>query len=237
MVRRLLSAAIVASALLQGVAHADSAIGDYSANQRVREELKLPRMTVPLPPGDWRVSAVDEFRNSDNITLFRITLANIENGKLASWVEFETNVDAAEQGWPYSPVCERKDLIYLEKRANYPHEQDCRWLSHIVFEATSTYTPKKGVNIRQFAQNNNVEMPPVALQEGIRLSDKANFLNVLYLTNPAVFGIAPEYRTTWANSKWHKDLYSRDPKRVEAVNALERELEQFYEAVRRRTYF
>ena len=120
--------------------------------------------------------------------------------------------------------------------ANYQTEQRCRWLNHIMFDQTDSYAPAVGMNIRNYARSAGAGMPNVALQEGILLASQANYLLIERLVNPVSLGVPQDPPGKWADSHWHKDLISQDPKRMSIIDALRRELDEYFPSIRSASY-
>ncbi|HYD67627.1 hypothetical protein [Azospirillum sp.] len=227
--------AIFACFFYSFVAQADSAILKYKEGLAYRGHIELPRFTIPLPPGVWQLSAANEKRNNNNDNILSLTLAKTESGILSSWLVIDTNVDPASWGWVLPQWCSRKDVYYSVLEAYYKHEQDCRWLNHIVWEQTDSYTPSVGKNIRNFARANNIKFPRLGISEWIYLANERSFLTVNLITNPESLGFSVDSETTWASSPWHKDLVLQDPKRLAVMNTLKQHLDEYREKLKAAT--
>lgn len=177
-------------------AFADSFLSELKAGQSYSTEIKLPFFNVPLPPGDWILTSADEqFNNNRNVVL-DIALARKSGTRLTEYITLSTNVDSTRGGWYISRDCERKDILYVVKIANYENQQDCRGVNHIILDQTSQYSPKVGVNIRKYAIQNNIEFPHTALTGGIRFADRSRYLSVYRYMGTAALGYVNDPPTT-----------------------------------------
>lgn len=205
-------------------ARADSAIRMFTAGSVHEGAVQLPRFTLPLPPGRWILTSANESRNNVNDVNLSLTLAKVDDGILAGWIAISTNIDPGNK-WVVSKDCGRKDQLYNVTSAAYAHQQDCRWINHQTFNASSDYKPMIGQSIQDFARSKGLPFPHTMIEQGTRLATSMFYLTVHHFTNPVLFGFAADAPTNWSNSPWHKDLIGADPKRVAVIDALRRELE------------
>jgi len=217
-------------------ANADSALGYYEAGAVYKDTIKLPHYSIPLPPGEWHVSSVNEARNDANNVNLNLGLVKIEKGVFAAGIEISTNVDLGRHGWQTHPMCTRTNVYYRVTDADYPKEQACRWVTHYTFKQTNSWKPAKGDNWQNTARAKNVPFPYTMIGEGLRLAREHIYLNVVYYVNPAVFGFTDDHPTDWDNSPWHKDVAASDAKRSAVLDAMRTELDQYFQRVKSASY-
>lgn len=215
-----------------GPARADSVASRFPIGAVFQGSIDLPYARVPLPVGEWTVTALNETRNSQNATIASLTLVNIVYGKLVGHIAIDTNVDPGQGGWDPYRYCARKDLFFLQTDANYAKDQACWGINHVVMDATSGYRPTYGLNIRQALAERDIAMPRLVIDTTFRFANDTAFLTYEILLNVAAFGFPTERETTWANSPWHRDLVSRDPKRLGFLDEVKARHAAFYPALR-----
>lgn len=176
--------------------------------------IRLGRVTLPLPAGDWVVTAVDEYKNKQNSLLAQVELASFVDGKtLAGYIIVNLNEDISGSGWDVNKFCSRTDVYHLMRGPDVPTDQTCWGVNHYVFEKTSTYKPVQGSNIQTAVARRGQTMPGTMVTSLFRFANRNNFLTYQVFTNPTLAGFADE-SGKWADSSWHKDLVANDPKKV-----------------------
>lgn len=212
--------AVIASAL-SGEAKAESFKANFPIGKTFEGSVKGPLISAPLPPGKWEVTGVYTERDvNNNIEFGHVYLAKIEDGNLIGLVSLYTNTSRAPNGYYLGSQCLRKDVIFIETKSNYQHDQRCAWINH--------HVQRKSAGEKEFAyaetlatlRAKNVEPVEVLIAVGYRFANRANLENLTYYFNPEAQRFPAASATTWSNSDWHRDRYLSDPMKVVAIEEL-----------------
>lgn len=209
-------------------AFADSIASELPIGATYEGSLRVSRTQVPLPPGKWTVTALDETKNNLFNVNAIVTLANIVNGRFLGFISVSTNVDTGQSGWQTNDFCFRKDIYFLHFDSGYQREQACWGINHYIFTPTSTYAPAYGKNIQQTLAEKGIEMPKVMIKALFRLANAVAFINYEILLNPEFYGFSSAEESNWSSSPWHKDLIIKDPKRQQFLNQIIEQYQVFY---------
>lgn len=206
-------AGVLAVSLFNTAARADSIATAFPLGSVQQGTVSFPYVHVPLPPGQWAVTALNETRNNLNNVTASITMASIVNGRFRGMVAISTNIDPNANGWQLSKFCARKDLYFMQSDTNFQKEQSCWGINHHIVAATSSYRPTYGKNIRQVLAEHGIDMPSVMINTTFHFASESAFLTYEIALNPVAFGLPADQRTSWADSPWHRDLIARDTQR------------------------
>lgn len=179
------------------------------AAETVHGTARVGNRTIALPPGTWtkavEISSQRGFElggapsNAMNISA---AFLRVINGRVTGvafvYMSREPSVDF--RGFASLRNCSRNDFFFIAARANYPHDQDCVLLAHVVPVMPSdanTFTAQMLTAARRAGR-----VSPTYLGVATRRSDQLHYLQVEYWLAPEVAGFAPA-TTTWVNSPWH----------------------------------
>ncbi|MBK3799698.1 hypothetical protein GAY33_10720 [Azospirillum brasilense] len=223
---------ILAAALLAfgfgGKAAADSIASQFPVGATFEGAVQVSRTQVPLPPGKWTVTALDETRNNNNNVNATLTLTNIISSKFLGHLSISTNVDINRGGWVLNQFCGRRDVYFMQFDAMYQKEQACWGINHLIMDPTSTYKPAYGKNIRQVLADQSIDMPRVMITTLFRLANESSYLTYEIVLNTEYFGFSAAGESNWASSSWHKDLIAKDPKRQQFLEQIKAQHAAFY---------
>jgi hypothetical protein len=194
--------------------------------------IRLGRVNLPLPDGEWVVTAVDEYKNKQNSLLAQVEMASFVNGKtLSGYIVVNVNEDISGSGWDVHKFCSRTDVYYLMRGPDVPNDQTCWGVNHYVFEKTSTYKPAQGSNIQAYVARRGQVMPGTLINTLFRFANRNNFLTYQLYANPTLAGFTDE-SGKWADSSWHKDLVAADPKKVEFLERVKAQSAQLFDVMK-----
>ncbi len=185
------------------------AIAFPAAAETVQGSAQVGTRTIALPPGTWTRS-VELLQprgfelggapsNAMNISaaFLRVSSGRV-TGVAFVYMSREPSVDF--RGFASLRNCSRNDFFFIAARANYPHDQDCVLLAHVVPVMPSdanTFTAQMLTAARRAGR-----VSPTYLGVATRRSDQLHYLQVEYWLAPEAFGFRSS-STTWANSPWH----------------------------------
>jgi hypothetical protein len=157
---------------------------------------------------------VNERANNQFNAIASTDLIQLMNGKAVSTISILTNLDLGRSGWQIFNDCSRKDIWFVQNDSNYENDQRCWGVNYSITSQTSNFKPSRGVNLQQWFINHDATIPGIAVYSFFRFANSGKFITYKIFENPELAGIAPEPGVTWANSRWHLDVVSRDPARV-----------------------
>ncbi|PWC52378.1 hypothetical protein TSO221_14510 [Azospirillum sp. TSO22-1] len=219
------------AALVSMPAGAESILDKLTLDSVHTGSIRIGRATVPLPEGEWIVTALNEAKNTSNSVLATVTLASFAGEKLSGYITIDLNADMSASGWTPHQFCHRTDVYFIHKDADYGNDQACWGVNHYVFDKTSTYKPTQGKNIQATLAGRGQTMPSTMIYALYRLSDRSNYLTYAVHVNPALSGFADE-TGKWADSSWHKDLIGASPDKVAYLEAFKAKAAPLYAAMK-----
>ncbi|NYZ13454.1 hypothetical protein HL658_12915 [Azospirillum sp. RWY-5-1] len=228
MQRSFIVAITLALVALSAPVRADSIASNFPIGASFEGTVRVARTQIPLPLGKWEVTALNEEKNNNGDTIATLTLANFVAGRFFGFISIRTNVDVARGGWVLSAFCDRKDIYYILKDANYQHEQACWGINHFVNNPTSTYKPLYGKNIRMVLADKGMDMPRVTIVTTLNLAKSSSFIFYEIVLNPEYFGFSADNEGNWESSTWHKDLIHKDPRKHQFLDQIRSRYEPLY---------
>lgn len=214
-------------------AKADSIAADLPIGTVYESSILVARTKVPLPPGKWTLVSLNEANNNDRHLIAHVALLNVVDGKMQGYITISTNVEFSKNGgWQPIEFCSRKNLYFLNVEANYPNEQSCWGINHVLREPTSSYAPKYGKNVWQVLSEQGLTMPRLLIDTVFRFANRPSFITYEIYLNPEFYGFPVSGETSWASSPWHKDMVARDPKRQQFLDRIRTQYAAFVPVLR-----
>lgn len=229
--RVMVATAAVLAAMASTAALADSVIEPLKLESVHTGSIRVGRAHVPLPEGEWIITALNEFKNNSNSILATVTLASFAGDRLSGYITIDLNADMSSSGWTPHQFCRRTDVYFIQKDADYGNEQACWGINHYIFDKTSTYKPTQGKSIQAYLAARGQTMPGTMIYALYRLADRSNFLTYVVHVNPSLSGFADE-TGKWADSSWHKDLVAASPQKVAYLDAFKAKAAPLYAAMK-----
>ena len=191
-------------------------------NQTYRDAIRLNYNTgltqIPLPPGEWVLTGLDESISSLMTPLLSVHLARIQNNTLMGIIRFRLNKGMSSGIWLGSNFCDRTRIHFIEKKANYRDgDVDCWGINHAGY--SSRKRPAKRQTIDYLA-GRKITIPKTLVSVEFRRADQSKFVWSGYLFNPELEGIEPSHTSSWKNSPWHMSEAQRDPRKVTYIERL-----------------
>jgi len=171
------------------------------------------KSVVFLPPGIYRVVAYIEHRNNNNNALAWLGLAKLNKNIVETAILVNYSIDLVQYGWLESKLCDRKNLHFIDTKANYNHEQDCYGLNHY----RPTYLGSKNRFRRSFGEylkKEGISQPQKFLTPFFRFADSSSLIEINYFFNPEAYGFGKQERTTWKSSSWHPSVINLYPSKL-----------------------
>ncbi|MBI2240425.1 MAG: hypothetical protein HYU59_06425 [Magnetospirillum gryphiswaldense] len=169
--------------------------------------------TIPLPDGNWVIAAEERSRNNGGAEIGNVVLVDLAGGQVRKAVHIQTNLSQASfgRGWALDSQCDRQDVYFIERRANYDGgEQACELVSHYRFGITNK-SPAYFRDALAFLKKHNAVLPDTAIYSRFRRADTMNMLTVFYFYNPDIEGITPTSQIGWSESDWNTIRVDRFP--------------------------
>ena len=170
------------------------------------------KSVVFLPPGNYRVVSYDEHRNNNN-DLARLGLAKINRNIVENGILVNYSIDLVQNGWQESKLCDRKNLHFIDTKANYNHEQDCYGLNHY----RPTYLGSKNRfrrSLGEYLEKEGISQPQKFLTPFFRFADSSSMIEIWYVFNPEAYGFGQQERTSWNASSWHPSAINLYPSKL-----------------------
>lgn len=181
--------------------------------------LKVDRVVVPLPEGTWVVAGNQIWRNNANTPLLNIWLVQIDEGVVRGVIWGWVSADYARGGYAISETCNRTNMHFIKKFANYDgREQDCYWVNH--WRMAVGDPNKADLQTRRYLESQGVRLPGAMLSAGYRFADRGRYMELDYLFNPELAGFPPARRTDWNVSDWHPDNIIADENRKAYIQSV-----------------
>jgi hypothetical protein len=212
----------------------------FSIGQIFETKLTLnnpDKSVIFLPPGKYEVAVYYTWRSLQNNGMSRLTLHQIVKQtsdekivKNAVSVMYNTNV--AEFGWQESKLCERKNLHFIDKKANYQHEQDCYGLNHYrptLVGHKNKYIAASGVRLVK----RGIRLPQIGLLPFFRFTDNFSMMEIYYFFNPEGYGFEEQERTTWKGSPWHPSGIWNHPQKDKFKNVVLDWTKKYYPTIKK----
>ena len=194
----------------------------------VSNNIKIGKMTVALPAGEWRVLNTREGRvpvtggtsGAETETKFLIRL-NEKNQFVASVWLYAPKASTGLSSWNDS-VCQRADMLWVKQTDGNFNFPACLFINHGLPFWTTVPANDFDKLIFDWYRNNKVELPKSALAVGDRKYFSGDFINMAYAVNPELLGFTVDAGNVWANSQWHAGLINDDPKKDQYVDSLKK---------------
>lgn len=226
------------SALLWLVAFAPAfaQLAHVQALPVVSNNIKIGKMTVALPAGEWRVLNTREGRvtggtsGAETETKYLIRINEKNQFVAAVWLnapKFTSSVSSWNDA-----VCQRTDMLWIKQADGNFNFPACLFINHLKSFWTNVPNNEFDKLIFDWLRTNKVELPSVALAVGYRKYFTGDFVNATYQINPELMGFATDTGTAWANSQWHSGLIKEDTKKVQYVDSLKKWAESIEPAYR-----
>lgn len=195
----------------------------WAQGQTYSGNIDIGGVQVPLPAGEWLVTGFDQATTTgaDASAQSNIGLAQIMDGKLRAYMSMSYNQRAVSHGWtsPASKNCVRSEIHHAAVARDRQLDRSCQYVNHVVFNIASN-SAKWWKDTVDYAKQKNTPVPMAAIQSGIVVSDRANFISVAYYFNPEAKGFAPPQNTVWQTSDWNVLNVASDEKKKAFVQSV-----------------
>ena len=194
----------------------------------IPNNIKVGRMTVALPAGDWRILNTREGRvnvtggssGAETESKYLVRL-NEKNQFVASiWLnatKFSTNAS----NWNDS-VCLRTDMLWVKQTDGNFNFPACLFINHSMPFWSIVPSNDFDKLIFDWYRNNKVELPKSAIAVGYRKYFAGDYVLVTYVINPELLGFPVDSGSVWANSQWHAGLIKDDAAKVKYIDSLKK---------------
>jgi len=188
----------------------------------IKGPLVIGRSTFAMPPGDWRVAAV----NSSNVTgdgsragysevaSVQLVQSTIDGAFVATILySAPLGTSRAPGSWTDN-LCDRRDTLHRDDFSVNPNFPECLLIDHIVNFGANTP--------RNETQKNRAKLPATVLSASYRKYFSGDFVTATIIVNPESLGQEPSLKTVWAESEWHPQVIKNDPKRLEFMEKFKK---------------
>lgn len=211
-----------AAITLNVCAFADDEIGAI-----VEGQINLGKRTFALPPGKWTIISEAEsaatlgVSSVGRIKAQHLSQVDSENRLVATLNLRTTTSSAAVNSWNDSNCAPSSDVIFLDTfNSGFSHPA-CFVVNHLVnYGKTGAPANDYDKKIYSWLRDSKASLPQTGVILFYIRYFAGDFVTVRYMINPDFAGIAPDNRTAWNQSLWHKDNISASPERVKYVDAL-----------------
>ena len=194
---------------------------NYKVGATFRDVYNIGLSQIPLPEGEWKlIWYYKEFVNQ--YPFHYALLIQTREGKLSKVVEAISPGRQHTAGYSPSRFCERTDIIYMQKRANFSGgKQDCWGINHIEMTLEDDWNQVYESQDRALRAE-GIELPENMLIVNYYKGGHGKILEVYYGFNPELEGFPPPTNPSWSHSHWHKSRYMRDNKKIKYINRLKK---------------
>jgi len=193
------------------------------------------KSVVFLPPGIYRVVAYIEYRNNNNNSLAYLGLAKMNKNIVETAILVNYSIDFEQYGWKISNLCDRKNLHFIDTKANYNHEQDCYGLNHY----RPTYLGSKNRfkrSLGEYLEKEGISQPQKFLSPFFRFADSSSLIEIRYFFNPEAYGFEKQERTTWKSSSWHPSVINLYPSKLAFKESVLDWTKTFYPQIKKAAF-
>ncbi len=197
--------------LLAALAFATSAGAqdELKLNQTYRDVIRLHfpagKTQIPLPEGEWELlGLLDDTDGTQNIRMWRIYLARIENDTLVGQINIDVNHDLWDYGWESVGYCDRDNLWFKKVKVNRESDVDCWAVQRVNIRPQRWKGGLKQMLDNLLSRNVNVTIPLYMVRVVFFRATTDNFLGIAYYFHPYPHGddyVTREDIKTWGR-KW-----------------------------------
>ena len=209
---------------------------EMSLGSKVTNVVNMGKTQIPLPRGEWYLSALHTRRDGEYGKMGGVFLTQKDNTSGFYGIVISTNVESCAHSKRPKSICDRENTHYNESDRNYNNRDGKCWnVNQFIIDPSKEN--KKGFWKDFFNKRNKVmredgiKRATYIANEFFRTS-RCNFSFIRYFINPETFGFPPE-STRWQNSAWHRDVIDGDPKRKKFVMAAQKVGEELKAVVER----
>jgi len=188
----------------------------------IKGNLVIGRSAFALPPGEWRVAAV----NSSNVTgdgsragyseivSVQLVQSTIDGAFVATILySAPLGTGRAPGSWTDN-LCDRRDTLHRDDFSVNPNFPECLLIDHIVNFGANTP--------RSETQKNREKLPATVLSASYRKYFSGDFVTATIIVNPGSLGQEPSLKNVWAESEWHPRVIKNDAKRLAFVEKFKK---------------
>ena len=212
----------------------------FSVGQIVENKITLnngDNSIIFLPPGKHEVAVYHTSGNNNNNRLVRLMLSQIVKQKsgekiVKNVVSILYSIDYVLNGWQEAKLCDRKNLHFIDSKANYNYEQDCYGLNHY----RPTLVGNKKNYIGAFGDNlleRGIRLPQIGLLPFYRFADNYSLIEIYYFFNPEGYGFEEQERATWNGSPWHPSGIRNHPQKDKLKNVVLDWTKKYYPTIKK----
>lgn len=195
---------------------------------------------VPLPEGKWILAGWEVYANDQELGGVLIEADGRHVARLVDfYVQYSTQRMRYLRHRPYK-LCSRKDVIYMGKSLSGStgeyiafkkgNTQACWGINHWPMTLSGSI-PKHLRQLRDYVEKEELIMPDTMLAVQYRRGGNGDYFSLNYYFNPELEGFAPPRQSDWRTSDWHRDRYSRDPKKKAYIERLKKWGAEWYSQV------
>ena len=196
---------------------------DFKIGTKYRNNIQVGKngIKVPLPAGEWILvgSHVEQISSNKGkkLNLHYVSMLNVKGKTIKGAIRFLAPEKRVNPGFPRSKFCERKDIHHIVNNGNYRKSRDCWGVKHSGFNPWDKM-PEYVSETYDWIKNNDIKMPGFMMSSIFDIIANNRFLEINYYFNPQTEGFSrPSRPTSWKNSKWHRLLIHKYPKRQSYV--------------------
>ena len=204
------------------VAQSATAQDKLTLNQTYQDVIRLNYNSgstqIPLPEGEWVLTARRDFYNNVNDHFVIANLVKIENGVLEGIVRFGLPTDVGSRGYVRQRFCDRENILFIEIKAHYEGgDVDCWGINHIAVPKSKAEEKKQTLD---YLLERNILVPTFMIAVVYRRADDSKVVSFKYLFNPEIEGIKPSIMSAWKHSDWHHKYIQAYPEKVAYIERL-----------------
>lgn len=213
--------ATVVCGLLAGCVTTPATQTSVRTGAAYQSAIDVGNVQVPLPDGKWLVAGSAVSLNNNRTPIEKLFLVNEDNGVMRGAVIIDTNRVPESYGWAYYKQCERKDVHFAKKLANYDGgEQDCYLVNHLsAYFTDQTLKDPRYAQTQDYLIKHGLKNPTHVVSADFRVADRMNFVSARYYFNPEADGLPPA-PGDWSATEWHKDRIQAFPDRKAYVEKI-----------------
>lgn len=176
---------------------------------------------VPLPPGPWKVGAIEVNRVGNGSSLLGAILYQGEESRMSKLVEVWSNADTARTSSGVHHYCERDDMHFRETLANGSKKFDCFWVNHFRMSVNPTNRWWRFFSdAYDHAEQQGYKRPLVGIGPGFTMYEGGKEVFVQYFVDPESLGFGEPKRVDWSTSDWHPQYIANHADKSHYVSRL-----------------
>ncbi len=177
-------------------------------NQTYRDVIRLTYSSgstqIPLPPGDWVLAGYEELLNNKDYRFISSYLVRTKFNVLTGITYFSLPTEFEDVGWEVPELCDREDMLFLERLSAYEGgDSDCWGISRVKIRLQRSSS--EGIRmLDDYISSNSITIPQTMMSVMYTKTNSSDLLDISYYFHPDIEGTDPTNYFAYANIDLYK---------------------------------